>query len=180
MGAPLSRLQTTERLMLQTPPAVSTPVDQVIKPAGTAWTIFDKRSQLDGSESYVAILPAVSTVANVINAQAQPSFGLACTVKGLTVSFVWPDFVEVTEGGFRNYATVAWKLDRGAVEKTDFSATHGGVFLNGRSASGWLDRLGASQRLVVRVPDGHGGQEATFVLSGVDRIVSDAKVRGCS
>ena len=143
----------------------------------SAWNITDKTSQLDGARSYHALLQAEGTVANIIDHSERPSLNVDCDKGGLYVDVDWPDFVQKELGETR--VTVGWKLDSGEVHRTNWMAGDQLVALKGREAVEMLRLFQSANKLVVQVPDHHGGQDAVFDLHGVADVASAVSTMRC-
>jgi hypothetical protein len=85
---------------------------------------------------------------------------------------------------------VPWKLDDGPVQRSIWGVTGrsapgspqvGPTSLaqGGSSAMDWLRRVAAGKKLIVRVPDHHGGQETSFELAGLGTILDHVSQMPC-
>lgn len=138
-------------------------------PTGTgAWVFNSTTSALDGRVSMSAHIQAENDVANIIGRPERPTLSLSCDQGGLFATVLWPDFV--ADGFMRNMATLRWKLDDGPVMATTMLHSAQGIGQMGYPAQGWIRQLSRGRRLIVQVPDRHGGQEATFNLEGIADI----------
>ena len=150
----------------------------VLAAAASGWVVEDKKSQLDGAVSYSATLTADSDVTNIGDRPEKPYLGFICDKGGLYVTIGWPDFVR------KQYSDdlkvpVRWKLDAAPVQSTKMIATSQAVALPGKAGQAWFHQLAAGHKLVVSVPDEHGGQEATFTLDGIAPLDSRLQTISC-
>ena len=141
-----------------------------------AWQVSDKTSALDGRQSYQAMLKAEGSVSNIIDRSQEAALGISCGSGGLNVTILWPDFIEKSDDSM---ADVVWKLDSGPVQLTRMFATSNLVGQTGRAAKAWIEQLSAGKSLMVRVPDRHGGQDVTFILSGIATVATTIDMRSC-
>ncbi|WP_157223730.1 hypothetical protein [Caulobacter sp. AP07] len=138
-----------------------------VTPETGKWRYTETASALDGAKSRIATLTAETQVANILGRMEAPTLGLTCDKNGLGVVMSWPDFVG--EAGFLTLP-VKWKIDDGKVYKTGWFPGTTSVTLMGPGAQGWIRQVKDAKTLVVAVPDRHGGQEATFDLTGIEAI----------
>ena len=141
------------------------------------WQITDKTSELDGKRTYIAVVQSNETVANIIDSQEKASFGTVCDKNGFSALVHWPDFVAKA---YDEYSVpIAWKVDDKPVVKARWDATDQSVSLSGQKAMKWLIGLKDAKKLVVSVPDKHGGQEAVFILDGINRVIDQVSTLRC-
>ena len=141
------------------------------------WSIEDKTSSLDGEKTFSATLKADQSVANIIGAQDSPTLGIDCTSKGFFTTIFWPDFIDKSYNQYD--VKIVWKLDDGPPRSSQWIATTRDVGQIGRSAQAWLALIANGHKLIVRVPDQHGGQETTFSLDGILAISETLSKRSC-
>jgi hypothetical protein len=149
-------------------------------PAATnlgAWQVTDNVSALDGSHDFHADLISDSTVTNIIDRDDHPILGLSCTHQGLFLTFVWPDFIDKDYD--QSSVDLTWKVDDGPVQHSSWSAVSQGLVAMGPNGLAWARKWSTAKTLVVRVPDKHGGQEATFQLTGLDQVVTQVSQMNC-
>jgi hypothetical protein len=145
-------------------------------PAGQ-WEITDKTAQLDGSRSYMALLQSDEAVANIISSQEKPKLGANCDKNGFHALVDWPDFIDKEYD--ETSVTVAWRIDDKPVMKTRWLAGDQLVALTGQKGLDWFAGLKGAKKLIVSVPDKHGGQEAVFSLEGVDQVIAQLSTMRC-
>jgi hypothetical protein len=142
-----------------------------------SWTITDKTSALDGSQSYMAILESDDAVAGLLGQQKKAGLAFVCERRGFVANITWPDFVEY-EADDPSVA-VSWKLDDGKPQQTNWLGTTTAVGQVGPRGLATLKDWSAGHKLIVRVPDHHGGQEVTFTLDGILGVYSTLSSRSC-
>jgi hypothetical protein len=141
------------------------------------WQITDKTSELDGKRTYIAVVQSNEAIANIIDSEEKASFGAVCDKNGFTALVHWPDFVSKA---YDEYSVpIAWKVDDKPVVKARWDATDQSVSLSGQKAMKWLIGLKDAKKLVVSVPDKHGGQEVAFDLDGIDRVLDQVSKLRC-
>lgn len=142
-----------------------------------SWIITDKASALDGSQSYMAILESDDAVAGLLGQQKKARLAFVCGRRGFVTNITWPDFVEyeATDPA----VTVSWKLDDGKPQQTNWLGTTTAVGQVGPRGLATLKDWSTGHKLIVRVPDRHGGQEATFTLDGISGVYSTLSSRNC-
>ena len=143
----------------------------------TAWNVTEKKSELDGRTSYTALLEADGTVSNIIDRAEKPVLGVTCNKDGYYATIDWPDFIRADYS--ETSVIVEWKLDDGPVQRGSWRAADRIVALVGNRGKEWFHSISAGKRLVVRVPDKHGGQEAVFTLAGIGDIDAKAASLSC-
>jgi hypothetical protein len=142
-----------------------------------AWNVSDKVSALDGSRDFEANIKADGPVANIIGNNERPSLGISCNHQGLFIVLSWPDFIDKD---FDDHSIdLMWKIDDGPVERTRWDAVDQALLKVGNDGLTWAKKWSAGKSLVVRVPDKHGGQEATFQLAGLDQVVEQVSRMKC-
>jgi hypothetical protein len=141
------------------------------------WQTFDNTSATVGSPSYAALLKADNTVSGSQDDPKTPTLALTCDNTGLALSFIWPDLVDRIAD--QAMASIRWKLDAGPIQQSDWSASVRSVSESGRLAIDWAEKWSAAKTLTVRIPDQHGGQEATFELAGLSDIVGRVAKMNC-
>jgi hypothetical protein len=142
-----------------------------------AWMVSDTTSALDGDRSFTATVAGDMPVTDILGRDAPPHFGFSCGKNGLFVTVLWPAFVqkEYDEHNVR----VVWKLDDSPVQTSSWFADTQAVSLLGNNALRWLTDAAKAKKLIIRVPDQYGGQEATFALDGIADLVAKVAARGC-
>ena len=141
------------------------------------WHVKETASALDGQKNYLAIVESEEKLTNIIGQPEAAGLALSCGKDGYFVNILWPDFVENDFHEYKIY--VRWKLDDGAIQKTKWVASSQGVFLMGNGGMAWTKALASAKKLVVEVPDQHGGQAATFDLDGVGDVYAAVAARSC-
>ena len=132
--------------------------------AGQAMAWETRASSGGGFEARQSAAAAVKATGG---ADAKPVLAVSCEGKGLFVTLSWPDAIPLKPN--QHFAGVAWSLD-GKVRSSSMIASSGSVSLAGSEAKEWLREMAAAVRLEVRVPDAHGGQTASFDLSGAKEV----------
>lgn len=140
------------------------------------WNIERKTSMVDQSSDYFAVLMAENTVANLIDQQAKPGLTVHCGSVGFLVTLHWPDFIK-TDGGDR--VGIVWSLDGGKPETRSWLAVDKAASFTGRDGRALLQQLSSVKRMAVRVPDGHGTQEAVFDLEGIAAVAAEVGPMRC-
>jgi len=141
------------------------------------WQIFDNTSATVGSPSYAALLKADNTVSGSQDDQKTPTRAMTCDNTGLALTFIWPDLVDKVSD--QAMASIRWKLDDGPIQQSDWPASVRSVSESGRLAIDWAKKWSTGKTLTVRIPDQHGGQEATFELAGLSDIVGRVAKMSC-
>jgi hypothetical protein len=141
------------------------------------WEVKDKTSALDGTHEYSADLEADAPVANLLGRPEKASIGLLCNHNGLALVINWPDFIDKDYD--QDEVILTWKLDDGAVQRSSWPAVSDGLVVQGKAALEWARKWSVGKVLVIRVPDKHGGQEATLQIAGLDQIVANVTLNGC-
>ena len=140
-----------------------------------AWQSRDQVSQLDGTHEYLALVPADNSVATNRDRQKKPILAVIWSRRLLTVRIVWPDHI-VPDASYSFAMNFLWKLDDGVPQKADWSVDTKFAFSTvGEDAVHVLQSWKAGKVLVVRVPDGHGNQEAVFRIDGLDQVFDQVK-----
>jgi len=143
-----------------------------------AWQIEDKTSALDGAQSYAAIIQSDDSVTNILGQPEKATVGFSCNREGFAANIHWPDFVQKEDIDDLN-VTVVWKLDDGKPMQNAWIATTNAVAQLGRNGLLTLKTWSVGHKLVVRVPDQHGGQEVTFSLDGIADVYTTVSQRNC-
>ena len=144
----------------------------------SAWIVDAKTSQLDGAKSLTAVVEANGEITNLIGRPERPQFGFSCDRNGLFVCFHWPDFVE--KESFDDLKVgIGYKIDDGPVVRERWIATTQSVSKMGRDGLNWFHKLVTAKRMVVDIPDRHGGQEAVFDLDGIAAVDSQLQAMTC-
>ncbi len=125
----------------------------------------------------MANVPADGTVTNILEQKEVPRFGFSCDAHGLGVSVLWPAFIQKEFD--ENNVRVVWKLDDGPVQNSSWFANTKSVSLIGNNALRWMTQVSKAKKMIIRVPDQYGGQEATFTLDGMADLVATVAARGC-
>jgi hypothetical protein len=142
-----------------------------------AWQVFDNRSSDDGSPTYAAILKADNTVSGSLDEPKAPTLAVTCDHAGLAFTIVWPDLLD--RSAVQSWVTILWRLDASAPQQSDWPASARSLTESGPQALDWATRWSAGQTLTVHVPDQHGGQDATFELTGLSDIVGRVRNMSC-
>ncbi len=137
---------------------------------GLAWAAascafaWETRAGSGGFEAHVSAAAAVKVAGG---AEAKPQLAVSCQGKGLFVTVSWPDAIPLNVN--QHFVSVSWTLD-GKSGGAAMIATSGSVALAGSEAKEWLREMAGASRLEVHVPDAHGGQSASFDLTGVQAV----------
>jgi len=158
------------------PPEQHQQAGSAVAPTG-AWQVRDKVSALDGSPDFQANLESDETVTDLLDQPKKAALGLVCDHNGFHFVVVWPDFIDKDIN--QSTVVLTWKIDDGTVQRTDWPATTQGLVQAGTTGLDWAREWSAGKTLIVRVPDKHGGQEATFQLTGLDQVVARVSQMNC-
>ena len=142
-----------------------------------AWQVFDNTSATAGSSSYVALLKADNTVSGSQDEAKTPTLAFTCDNTGLALTFIWPDLIDKVPG--QAMASIRWKLDDSPAQDADWPAAARSVSESGGQAVDWAERWSAGKTLTVRIPDQHGGQEATFELADLSGVLARVRSLTC-
>lgn len=148
-------------------------------PGPGAWLVDDKVSALDGTHDYTATVASDDKVGNIIDTTEKAHLAILCGRDSFALMIDWPDFIDRGYDGSQLNVSVKLKLDDGPIQTTSWSAGEQAVMQLGDKGEAWVRKLSAGKVLVVRVPDKHGGQEATFQISGLDRIIANIDQTVC-
>ncbi|HUO11236.1 MAG TPA: hypothetical protein VMU37_00625 [Caulobacteraceae bacterium] len=143
-----------------------------------AWQIRDQTSPLDGSHQYEAVVQSDEQLTNILGQPERAALGVVCGRQGFELSVLWPDFVQKEDVEDLN-VTVIWKADDGPLQRGAWIASTKGVGQLGNLGLGTLRAWSGAHKIVVRVPDQHGGQDATFQVAGIDQIFAHVSQTGC-
>lgn len=134
-----------------------------------AWQVFDNTAPAEGPPSYAALLKADNTVSGSEEEAKAPTLALTCDRAGLALTFIWPDLIDKVPG--QAMAMIQWKLDDSIAQNADWPATARSVSESAGQAVKWARAWSAGKTLTVHIPDEHGGQEATFQLTGLSDVM---------
>jgi hypothetical protein len=140
-----------------------------------AWTVINKTAALDGAQSYQAVALSSEKLTNIIDQPEQASLFVSCDAHGFAVAVNWPDFLVLQD----QRVNIAWKLDDGSIKRESWRGVSQGALLRGPDALAALKGWAAGKKLVVRLPDKHGGQDATFDVDGIAAIYTAVSNRNC-
>lgn len=157
--------------------AGASPVGAHAAEAAGAWKVEETASKLDGATSFVASVESPDEVSGILDTPKHPNLMVGCTNGRVAVMIDWPDFVGSLG---ENHASVRWRMDSGAIQSTYAFAGTTSAMVEGRDAYKWIDTMAAGHKLVVQVPDRHGGQEATFAVDGVAPIRDHMREMKCT
>ena len=143
-----------------------------------AWRVESKTSALDNSTDYAASVSSDEALVNILGRPEHAELGVICGRQGFDLSIQWPDFVQKDDVEDLN-VSVAWKIDDGAVQHSAWIATTKAVGQLGNKGLSTLKVWSAAHKIIVRVPDQHGGQDATFEVDGIDQIFAHVSQTGC-
>lgn len=107
---------------------------------------------------------------------AKPALSVSCGAGGLYATIAWPDAIPLKPG--QHFVAVSWSLD-GASRSASMLATQGSVGLAGSEAKEWVREFAAAKGLTVQVPDAHGGQSASFDLTGSGAVQAGVAASAC-
>jgi hypothetical protein len=141
------------------------------------WRIDDKTDALYGTRSYTADLLSDSTITNSIGGPERGALGFTCDRRAFFASISWPDLVD--DQYITRSAPVHWKLDDGQPQNSSWLATPGGVTLLRKTGLDTLQAWSTGHKLIVEIPDYHGGQEATSTLDGIVDVYKALSQRDC-
>ena len=74
---------------------------------------------------------------------------------------------------------IVWSLDGGKPETRSWLAVDKAASFTGRDGRALLQQLSSVKRMAVRVPDGHGTQEAVFDLEGIAAVAAEVGPMRC-
>jgi len=140
-------------------------------PAALAWEVAGGQGP-----GFAARVMASEAIKGPGGGVAKPVLSISCGSGGLYATVSWPDAIPLKPD--QHFVSVAWSLD-GVSHSSAMLATPGSVGLAGSEAKEWLREFAAAKRLVVRAPDAHGGQAASFDLSGTDAILAGVARSPC-
>ena len=141
------------------------------------WQITDQVSKLDGSVTYSAAMDSDELLSSILNQPKHAALVLGCVSGKATVALAWPDFIDYD--ATEQHALVKWKIDEGKIQTSSMFASTDLAELQGKTATEWMAAMAVGSKIVVSVPDKHGGQEATFALKGVGEIAAKIQSLGC-
>lgn len=142
------------------------------------WRIESKTSALDNSTDYEASIQSDEQLTNILGQPERATLAVVCSRSGFDLQLLWPDFVQKDDIQDLN-VTVSWKLDAGGVQRGDWIAITKAVGQLGDRGLSTLKIWSSGAKLVVRVPDQHGGQDATFELAGIDQVYAHVSQTNC-
>jgi hypothetical protein len=125
---------------------------------------------------FSATLTATQPVKGLGGKPAKPALSVSCGPGGLYATVSWPDPVAVKPD--QHFVAVAWALD-GSTHSASMLATPGSVGLAGSEAKEWVREFAGAKQLMVRVPDAHGGQSASFDLTGAGAVQAGIATSAC-
>jgi hypothetical protein len=141
------------------------------------WQVFDNTTSASGSPTYAAILKADNTVSGSLDEPKAPTLAVTCDHAGLAFTIIWPDLLDRSPA--QSWVTIQWRLDDGAPQESAWPASARSVAESGGQALDWASRWAAGATLTVHVPDQHGGQDATFEVTGLSDIVGRVRSMSC-
>jgi hypothetical protein len=144
-----------------------------------AWNVKELGASADGAKKYfVAQVPSDGELVNTADARQKAELAVRCDAKGLFVTFLWPDFVEgETYDGSK--IDVTWKVDDQAARQLRLRKVDKAAIALGKDGFKLLNTLSKGKTLVVRLPDMHGGQKASFPIDGIAALDARIKAQGC-
>jgi uncharacterized protein len=146
--------------------------------SGGAWAVEETTSPLDQTKNYSVSVSSNESLDNILGRQEKAQLFFSCDRKGFFATIVWPDFIE-KEDVEDSTVLISWKLDDDPVEKSSWFASTIGVAAPGGQGMSLLKAWAGGKVLIVRVPDKHGGQDATFNIDGIAAIFSALSQRNC-
>ena len=123
-----------------------------------------------------ARIAAIGTIKGPGGSMAKPVLSVTCGSGGLYATIAWPDPIPLKPN--QHFVPVTWSLD-GASHSSSMLATSGSVGLAGSEAKEWLREFVAAKVLQVRAPDAHGGQSASFDLTGAGAVQAGISRSAC-
>lgn len=141
------------------------------------WVIKDKVDPLDDTRSYSALILSDDKIPGRSGQLMYASLGFACDSRAFFATISWPDLVD--DQYITRSAPVRWRLDNGQPQSSSWLATVGGVTQLGKQGLSTLQAWSTGHKLIVEVPDHHGGQEVTFNLDGIAAVYQTLSQRNC-
>jgi hypothetical protein len=147
-------------------------------PDPTTWKVEELGGSAAGEHFFVAQVASKDDVTNVSDKKVKAKLQVRCDRRGLFVSVFWPDFVQGdTYHGDR--VVVDFKLDGQGFQHQRMTKSDRAAIAMGKNGLVLLKQLSKGENLTVRVPDMHGGQEATFSIEGLAEVYSRIKPPTC-
>ena len=143
-----------------------------------AWHVEDKVSALDNTHEYLAMLRSDETLTDITGQQDHAVVAVGCGRHGLNLEILWPDFV-MKDDPASGYVTLQWKVGDGVIQKGQWTAATRAAGRAGADALSTLKDWSAGAKVILRVPDQHGGHDVTFHISGLTQIVDHVSQTGC-
>jgi hypothetical protein len=150
------------------------------KPARTAatakWTILEQQSTAtDATPVLIAMKRAESLGPK---APAAPIRGLTGDHQGLYVAVRWPDSSMQTFARDR-HVSISWTLDGKATPAESWSVNGNSALLRDSEGLRWFHSLAGSKRLVVFIGSKNDRAQATFDLTGIDKVDTKLQAMTC-
>ena len=141
------------------------------------WETTEKVSQMDGTTSFFASIHSNENVTGILDKPNAAHLVIACDKGRSTVMFSWPDFIDAdpTTSG----VAIRWRLDDGKIKTTWMRAVTDAVAFSNPSGIAFLREAANAKKLLVSVPDRHGGQEASFDISGIGTVIDRLHALKC-
>jgi hypothetical protein len=143
-----------------------------------AWQISDQVSALDGKHTFAATLASTNTLTNFSGAPEAATLRVRCDHGDLAVDVLWPDFTSASRD-LGDHSSILWRTDAGKVATAEMQRDVTSLTAFDADARQLLARWRGAAALIVRAPDQHGDQDATFDLSGLAQALAGAAEAGC-
>jgi len=137
----------------------------------SGWQVETTKSEMTGETTNSVARPSSNKLSNSIGVMTTATLAVYCgSKKPVSVIVIWPDIVD--RDYVSNHADVSWKFDDGPIKSLTVFASTDAVILNG-AAKPFIQQMLTAKRVIVKVPDQHGGQEAVFDLTTIDAVRDD-------
>lgn len=141
----------------------------------TKWTIIEQSEPVT-SPLLVAIKKGEAAGPK---APVAPILGLTCDHQGFYVAVRWSDS-SVRTFARNGHVPVSWTIDGGKPSDPESWSVNGGsVFLRGALGQTWFKTLVPAKRLVVFIGTKNDRAQATFDLTGIDKVDSKLAAIPC-
>jgi hypothetical protein len=145
-------------------------------PASAKWDINRSAAAIDGAKRYTATATSENTLFNILDQPQAAKLFVTCNKGTPGVVIDWPDF-------FPTYETeavwVEWKVDDAKITKVAWPFAENAVGPTHRDAAEFFRKIADGHRLIFRIQDRHGAQEAIFDIGDATAVKADLLAEGC-